>query len=524
MTRPVALIILDGFGIAPASRGNAISLAKKPHLDQYIKDYFVTTLAASGEAVGLAYGELGNSEVGHLAIGSGRILYQNLPRITREILDNSFFNNPAFIEACERAKEKNGALHLIGMFSSGGVHSFHEHGYALLELAKKHGVTKVFVHAILDGRDTPFDSGRGFMVELEKHLQEIGLGKIASVSGRFYAMDRDNHWERTAAAYQAMALGQSTRRFASADLATQDSYAHKIYDEELVPTVIVDDKDQAVGLVADGDSVIFFNFRADRMRQLTKAFVLPSIEKFERPKYLRDLTCVSMTEYEKDLPVLIAYPMEAIKNPLSSVLSQQKIKQLHIAETEKYAHVTFFFNGGNEAAYPGEERVIIPSPPVSAYDQAPEMSVREITKRVIQEMDKNIFDVFVINFANADMVAHTGNLTATIEAVEVIDSEVGKIVDKVLSLGGAVCITADHGNAEELVKLQTGTIDKEHSTNPVPLWLVGEQFKGWTEKAGLTNQDLSSRTPSGVLADVAPTLLKILDIPKPKDMTGISLF
>lgn len=522
--RPVALVILDGFGIASASRGNAISLAKTPHFDSYTQDYFVTALAASGEAVGLTYGELGNSEVGHLAIGSGRILYQSLPRITRAILDKSFFDNPFFLEAIKHAQEKNGVLHLVGMFSNGGVHSFHEHGYALLELAKKHGLARVFVHAILDGRDTPYESGLGFMADLEKHMAEIGVGKIASLSGRWYALDRDNHWERTAEAYLAMAEGKSERRFTSAVKAVEDSYAHKVYDEELVPTVIIDEQGAPLGTVKSGDAVIFFNFRADRMRQLTKALVLPSIEKFARPQYLKDVVTVTMTEYEKDLPVTVAYPQEVIPSPLSGVLSQQGLKQLHLGETEKYAHVTFFFNSGIEQVFSGEERIIIPSPPVSAYDQIPEMAAPEIGKRVIQELDNGVYDFYVINFANADMVGHTGNLAATVEAIEVLDREVGRLVEKVLSLKGVVCITADHGNAEEVVKLQTGTIDKEHSINPVPCWLVGEQFRGLNKKAGVRDRDLSALTPSGVLADVAPTLLKIMEIQKPKEMTGVPLF
>ncbi len=523
MTRPkpVVLIILDGYGISFPSKGNAITLAKKTNLDNYLLNYPVFSLQASGEAVGLSWGEMGNSEVGHLALGSGKIIYQSLPRITRSIGDGSFFKNQAFLKACQHVKETGGSLHLMGLMSPGGIHSYNEHCYALVELAKKEKVKEVFIHAFLDGRDTPYNSAKKYLEQLMGKLKQIGLGQLASLSGRFYAMDRDNHWERIAKTYLAMAEGVSDKFFEDPLEAVSQSYQAKIYDEEFVPTVLTK-KGQPIGLVKEKDSLIFFNFRADRARELTKAFVLPGWEKFPNRKYLKDLFFVAMTEYEKDLPMTVAFPPEMVEIPLAKVIAQAGLKQLHIAETEKYAHVTFFFNGGQEASFNGEERIIVPSPPAGQYDQHPAMSALELSQKVIKEIEEEKFDFIVLNFANPDMVAHTGNLTATIKAVETVDDLIGQIVSKVLAKGGAIFITADHGNAEEVFKLQTGEIDKEHSANPVPLFIIGNDFFGKVA-SGAAGKDLSQLVPAGVLADVAPTILKVMGLKRPEEMTGRSL-
>ena len=348
------------------------------------------------------------------------------------------------------------------------------------------------------------------------------MGEIATLAGRFYAMDRDNNWERIAPAYLAMTEGRSTKVFSDPLAAIEESYKNKIYDEEFVPTMITDSQGKPRGVVKEGDSVIFFNFRSDRARELTKAFVLPGFEKFSRPRYLKDLVFVSLTEYEKDLPLMVAFPPELVTMPLAKIISQAGLKQLHVAETEKYAHVTFFLNGGQEASFEGEDRVIIPSPAVSAYDQKPEMSALKIAEKVIKEVENDKYDFIVLNFANPDMVAHTGNLPATIQAVETVDDLAGQITNKVLARGGVVLITADHGNAEEVYKLQTGEIDKEHSANPVPLYIIGKDFQG-RMSTGAVGKDLSQVTPAGVLADVAPTILKIMGLKRPDEMTGRSL-
>ncbi|MFA5127261.1 MAG: 2,3-bisphosphoglycerate-independent phosphoglycerate mutase [Patescibacteria group bacterium] len=520
--RPVVLIILDGFGIAPPSRANAISLAKTPNFDKYSNHYPLMPIAAAGEAVGLSWGEMGNSQVGHLSLGSGLIPYQNLPRINKAITDGSFFKNEAFLAAIKHAKDKNSALHLIGLVSSGGVHSYNEHLYALIELAHQHKVSRVCIHAFLDGRDTLYNSGLNFIIKLQEKLVSVGTGVIATISGRFWAMDRDNRWDRIAKAYAAMVDGQSDELASDPAIAIQKSYAQNIYDEQLVPTVIIDDLGKPKGKISDGDAVIFFNFRSDRARQLTEALTVPGFEKFSRT-YFKNLSMVTMTEYEKDLPVKVAFPPLTIDTPLARVISEAGLKQLHIAETEKYAHVTYFFNGGQEQIYPGEDRILVPSPQVASYDQKPDMSAREITSKVSQAIKEGKYDFIVINFANPDMVAHTGNIQATVQAIETLDQLAGEIVDTTLSYEGVVLITADHGNAEGLFDLQTGEIDKEHSSNPVPLFIVGKDFTGKSVLAGMTSTDLSRITPVGVLADVAPTILKIMGLKKPPQMTGSPL-
>lgn len=519
--KPVVLIILDGWGVAPASMSNAISQADTVNFDKYCQNYFCTVLQASGESVGLVYNEMGNSEVGHLNIGAGKIVYQNLPRINKSIVDGSFFNNPAFLSACEHVKKNSSKLHLISLLSTGGVHASTDHLYALLELAKQQNVKDVFIHAILDGRDMGYNTGLNLISELVKKLKQIQIGAIATVCGRWWAMDRDNRWERTQAAYLAMVKGKTDISNTDAVQAVKDSYAKKVYDEEFKPTVITNKEGQVLSKISAQDSIVFVNFRADRARQLTKAFVLPSFDKFDREGYLSELYFVTMVQYDKSLPVEVAFPPEAIKEPLAKVISAAGLKQLHIAETEKYAHVTYFINGGQEEAFTNEDHILIQSPAVADYAQTPEMSAIEIKNKVLKEISDKNYDFVVVNLANPDMVGHTGNLKATIKAIESVDKCLGEIVEAVLSLSGVIVITADHGNAEELINLQTGEIDKEHSTYPVPFLLVGANFKN--NDSQLDKINLSLLTPAGILADVAPTILKIMNLPKPAEMNGRAL-
>lgn len=520
--RPAVLIVLDGFGIAPDAEGNAITKAQTPTFSRLTQRFPAMTLRASSEEVGLNWGEMGNSEVGHLAIGAGRVYYQTLPRINHSMADGSFEANPAFQKAIDKVQETGGTLHLLGIMSSGKVHGFDEHCFALLKLLKKRGVKNVAVHAILDGRDSLYNSGIDFIKNAIEQMKEIGVGELASMTGRYFAMDRDNRWDRVEKAYRAIALGEADVMTDDPIEAIQLSYSREVYDEEFLPTVITN-KGKPVAPVEADDAVLCFNYRPDRARELTKAFVLPTFDKFERA-YIQGLTFVTMTEYEEGLPVEVAYPPEVISNSLAQVISDAGLVQLHIAETEKYAHVTFFLNGTREDAFPHEDRALIPSPHVPSYDQVPEMSAYPLTDRVLKEVKTGNYDVILVNFANPDMVGHTGNLQATIKAVEVVDECVGKIVDAVLEEDGVVLITADHGNAEEVLNLQTHEIDKEHSTNPVPFWIVGKQFEGKTSIAGdVPNGDLSLMPPVGMLADVAPTLLAILGVPQPPEMTGTPL-
>ena len=517
--KPVVLLIRDGWGIAPPSRGNAITQAKTPNIDRLTREFFSTTLAASGEAVGLFWGEQGNSEVGHLTMGTGRIVYQSLARVNRAITTGLFYDNPAFIKAAEHVKKNNSTLHLIGLVSAGGVHSYSEHGSALLEFAKKHGIARVIVHAILDGRDTPFNSGKNYLEHLVSGMRHLGLGEIGTITGRFFAMDRDSRWDRTAAAYGAMALGEAVEKATDPVSAVQAFYDREIYDEQIPPCVIVDSAGKPKGAVADGDAVIFFNFRPDRARQLTKAFVLPTITAFERPRHIENLFFVTMTEYETGLPVEAAFPEPHVTYPVARVISEAGMKQAHIAETAKYAHVTYFFNGRREEPFGGEERVLVPSPHVERYDTVPEMSAKEVTKHALKAVASGAHQFILVNYANADMVGHTGNLAAVVEACERVDKEVGTITDRVLADDGVVIITADHGNAEEILKPASGLIDKEHSTNPVPFIMAGRAYQ--RSDAGVV--DLSGRKPEGVLADVGVTTLKLLGLDKPTEMTGVTL-
>jgi len=519
--KPVVLLIIDGFGIAPAGDGNAVTRAKMPNFAKFVRNYPAMSIRASGEEVGLSWGEMGNSEVGHLAIGAGRVYYQTLPRINRDIATGAFFENQAFIKAFDFAKTNNSAVHLVGLVSSGRVHSMDEHCYALLEMAKKQKFNKVFIHAILDGRDTVYNVASDFIQTLQKKIQEYGVGKIASVSGRFYAMDRDNRWDRTEKAYNAMVLGQGETATDSLE-AIKASYAREIFDEQFVPTVILEDG-LPVAKIQNNDAVIFFNFRPDRMRQITKAFALPDFDKFPRER-LNNVFLVSMTEFEKGLPIEVAVPPNVIKNTLAEAISNAGLTQLHIAETEKYAHVTFFLNGTKEEPFPGEDRVIIPSPQVSSYDQAPAMSTYEITDRIVKEIFAEKYDFIVANFANPDMVAHTGNLEASIKADEVADECMGKLAEVILGKGGVLLVTADHGNVEEVKNLRTDEMDKEHSTNPVPFLIIGKQFENVTAPSGeVPEGDLSLMSTIGMLADVAPTVLSILKVDKPDEMTGTVL-
>lgn len=530
---PIVLAIMDGWGIAPPSKGNAVTLAKTPKINQLITAYPAMTLKAAGAEVGLRWGEMGNSEVGHGNLGSGKVMYQSLPLISKAVSDGSFFRNQVLLDGMKRLEKKrsfwggraddkggDGNLHLMGIVSEGGVHGHSEHLYALLVMAKQLKVKNVFVHVFLDGRDAIYNSGIGFVKKLQQQMKEIKIGQIASISGRFYAMDRDNHWERTQIAYEAIVNGQAKEKFYDPMEAIQKSYDRQVYDEQFFPVVMVDKDNQPLGMVKPEDSVVFFNFRSDRARQLTKAFVLPGFDKFER-EYLKDIYFVAMMEYEKDLPVEVAFAPEKSDHPFAQVISEAGFRQFHVAETEKYVHITYFFNGLQDVKFAGETRKIIPSPRVSSYDEAPEMSAKEVSKEVMNNLIAGKDDFIVVNLANPDMVGHTGNLSATIKAVEATDKCIGDIAELVLMKNGTLIITADHGNAEELINLQTGEIDKEHSTNPVPCVIVNKNFEG--QNAGLLDSmgnDLSLVPPQGMISDIAPTMLKLMGINQPDEMTG----
>lgn len=501
MKKPLVLMILDGFGIGP-QKGNAVKAASTPNLDRLFSENPLTQIGASGMDVGLPDGQMGNSEVGHTNIGAGRIVYQELTRITKSIQDGDFFQNPALLGAVDAAASSGHTLHLMGLLSDGGVHSHNSHLYALLKLAKQRGCKKVYVHAFLDGRDVPPTSGKDFIVDCQKQMQEIGIGKIATVMGRYYAMDRDRRWERVEKAYNAMVLGQGVENSDPA-AAVEESYKNDVTDEFVVPVVC-----DAEGCIGADDSVIFYNFRPDRARQITRVFVDPDFDGFNRSKGFFPLHFVCMTQYDATLPnVDIAFRPQKLKNTLAEVISQNGMTQLRIAETEKYAHVTFFFNGGVETVYPGEDRVLINSPKVATYDLKPEMSAYEVTDALVERLHSGKYDVIILNFANCDMVGHTGIFDAAKAAVEAVDTCVGKVIDAVREMGGTALITADHGNAEQMEE-PDGSPFTAHSTNPVPFCVVGYPCK------------LRS---GGRLADIAPTMLKILGLPQPEDMTGKSI-
>ncbi|MEA3464220.1 MAG: 2,3-bisphosphoglycerate-independent phosphoglycerate mutase [Patescibacteria group bacterium] len=525
--KPVVLIVLDGWGIAQPYSGNAVSQSNTPVFNELIAKYPSITLRASGEAVGLPWGEAGNSEVGHSNLGMGRILYQDLPRINKAISDNSFYKNKTLLAACRHAKNNKSKLHLLGLVSNGCVHSSIDHLQALMALAKEQKIERLFIHVILDGRDTPYNSGLNFIREVERSIAEYGIGKIATISGRFYAMDRDNHWDRTEKAYLAMVEAKGNQSDDSVK-AVEQSYNKKIYDEEFAPTVITAGEGQEerkpIAKIEDGDAVIFFNYRSDRAKQITKVFTLPDFAKFKRSKYLTDLFFVCFTEYEKNLPIEIVFPQEIISNTLGEIIAAANFKQLRIAETEKYAHVTYFFNGGREEKSKGEEHILVPSPSVDSYDLKPEMSAFIIAEKLVKAIKEEKYDFIFVNFANPDMVGHTGNIQAAIKAIETVDKCLGKVVKACLDKDGVILVTADHGNAEVMFNMQTGMIDKEHTANPVPFIVVGRQFEGHNlGRQDTPSGDLSLVQPQGILSDVAPTVLKIMGLPKPKEMTGRSL-
>ena len=498
-----ALMILDGFGFRKDSEGNAVRLAGTPNIDALMKEYPNTLIGASGLSVGLPDGQMGNSEVGHLNIGAGRIVYQELTRITKAIEDGDFFENPELIEAMDAVKS-GGSLHLMGLLSDGGVHSHNTHLYALVEMAKKRGVKNIYIHCFMDGRDVPPDSGRDYIAELEKKLREIGAGKIATVSGRYYAMDRDNRWERVKKAYDAIAKAEGNH-FDSAEEAMAASYKEGVLDEFVVPCVIGEGNP-----IANGDSVIFFNFRPDRARQITRALTQADFDGFDREQL--DIRFVCMTQYDKTFSnVQVAYKPQTLKNTLGEYLAKKGLKQFRIAETEKYAHVTFFFNGGVEKPNEGEDRVLLPSPKVATYDLQPEMSAYEVCEKACELIRSHKYDVMILNFAHPHMVWHTGVLEAAEKAVKTVDECVGKVVHAIKEVGGQVMITADHGNAELMIDPDTGGAFTAHTTNPVPFILVADDYKD-----AKLRQD-------GILADLAPTMLDLLNLEKPDEMTGSSM-
>jgi len=507
MKKPTVLLILDGYGERKEKEGNAIALAKTPVMDRLKKEFPYVEGQASGLFVGLPDGQMGNSEVGHMNMGAGRIVYQELTRITKSIQDGDFFENKALKAAVEHCKKEDSALHFMGLVSSGGVHSHIEHIYGLLELAKRAGLKKVYLHAFLDGRDTPPDSGKSFLLAVEKKMQELSVGEIATISGRYYAMDRDKNYDRVEKAYRAMVDGTGEKA-SSVEEAIDDSYAKKVYDEFVLPTVI--EKDGAVHTVSDGDAMIFFNFRPDRAREICHAFCDDDFSFFERGAR-KNIFFVCFTDYDPTIPNKhVAFEKEEIHNTLGEVVSNLGKNQLRIAETEKYAHVTFFFNGGKEEPYENEDRILVPSPKeVPTYDLKPEMSCYTVTEKLTEAIRSGKYDLVVANFANPDMVGHTGVLPAAIKAIEVVDECMGKVVDAVESMHGNLFILADHGNADIMIDEKTGEPYTAHTTNPVPFILVSEEKHKLRE--------------GGCLADVAPTLLELMGIPQPKEMTGKSL-
>ena len=517
---PNCIIIMDGYGYNPSEVGNAIKSANSENINRLMKEYPSTYIGASGMDVGLPDGQMGNSEVGHLNIGAGRIIYQDLTKITKSISDGDFFTNPALLKAVENAVKNDKKLHLYGLLSTGGVHSHITHVYALLDLAKKRGVKETYVHCFLDGRDTPPSSGADFVQDLVDYMTKIGYGKVASVCGRYYVMDRDNNWDRTEKAYDMLTIGCDNVK-ADPVQAIKDSYASGVTDEFMLPTNIVENG-KPVALIEKGDSVIFFNFRPDRARQITRAIsqkeFVPYVDEekgkqmyFERKTGFLSPVYTGFAVYDASFSnVYVAFPPEKIENTLPQYLEKLGLTQLHIAETEKYAHVTFFFNAKLETPVDGETRIVIPSPKVATYDLKPEMSAYEVTEKAIEELDSGKYDVMILNFANCDMVGHTGVFDSAVKAVKAVDVCVQKVLDKILELGGNAIVTADHGNADKMLD-EDGSPFTAHTTNIVPMIVVGEKFKGKTLSSG------------GKLCDIAPTLLDMMGIEIPKEMTGKSL-
>lgn len=510
MKRPVVLCIMDGFGNNPSEYGNAIKAAKTPNLDKLMAEYPMTYIGASGMDVGLPDGQMGNSEVGHTNIGAGRVVYQELTRITKSIQDGDFFENEALVGAIENCKKNGTALHLIGLLSDGGVHSHNTHLYGLLKLAKDNGLEKVYVHALLDGRDVPPASGVEYIEELEAKMKEIGVGEIATVMGRFYAMDRDNMWDRVGMAYNAMVNGEGIKTDDAVEAVkksyeTIDGDGKHLTDEFVMPTVCSKGE-----IISENDSVIFFNFRPDRAREITRTFVDPDFKGFERKAFF-PLYYVCMTQYDAEMPnVHVAFKPEVLVNTMGEVISKHGLKQLRIAETQKYAHVTFFFNGGEEKVYPGEDRVLIDSPKISTFDLKPEMSAYEVCDAACERVLSDKYDVVILNYANCDMVGHTGVFDAAVKAVETVDECVGKLADATLKMNGVILITADHGNADKMYEAD-GSPFTAHTTNPVPLIVAGY------------GTDFKLKEKGGKLCDLSPTMLDIMGIEKPNEMTGESL-
>lgn len=505
--KPALLCILDGFALRSSEHGNAVAQAKKPNFDRYWNQYPHTTLEASGLAVGLPEGQMGNSEVGHLNIGAGRVVYQDLTRVTKSISEGAFYENETFLGAIRHVKENNTCLHLYGLLSDGGVHSHIDHLFALLELASKKQVKDVYIHAFLDGRDVAPDSAVNYIQQLQTKIDELGVGKIATVQGRYYAMDRDKRWERTEKSYRAMVYGKGPS-YTDPVRAIEESYQKSVFDEFVMPTVIVDEYQQPVGTIQDRDAIIFYNFRPDRAIQISLAFTNDDFRGFDRGSHVpKDLYYVCLTHFSETVNGYVAYKPSNLDNTYGEVISQHGLRQLRIAETEKYPHVTFFFSGGREEPYPGEDRILINSPKVATYDLKPEMSAYEVTDALLEAINKDIYDTIILNFANPDMVGHSGKLEPTIKAVETVDECLGKIVDLIVSKGGVAIITADHGNADMVIDDNEKPFTA-HTTNPVPCIIT---------KPGLQLRE------DGVLADLTPTLLDLLEVPKSTEMTGTSL-
>lgn len=504
--KPTVLMILDGYGLRDKTEGNAVALANTPVMDKLMAEYPFVKGNASGLSVGLPDGQMGNSEVGHMNMGAGRIIYQELTKITKSIEDGEFFENKALLAACENVKKNDSALHLMGLVSDGGVHSHITHIYGILELAKRQGIEKVYVHCFLDGRDTPPASGKEYVEQLEAKMKEIGVGEVASVSGRYYAMDRDNRWDRVEKAYKALVAGEGNTA-ESATAGIQASYDEDVTDEFVVPFVVTKDG-AATATIKENDSVVFFNFRPDRAREITRTFVDPDFKGFERKNGFFPVNFVCMTQYDATMPnVEVAFKPEVLKNTLGEYVSDKGMTQLRIAETEKYAHVTFFFNGGVEKQYPGEDRILVKSPAVATYDLQPEMSAYEVTDKLVPAIKSGKYDMIILNYANCDMVGHTGVFEAAVKAVEAVDTCVGKVVDAIKEMGGVALITADHGNADKMVA-EDGSPFTAHTTNPVPFCVV--------------NYDCELRE-GGRLADIAPTMLQIMGLEQPEEMDGTSL-
>lgn len=534
---PLVLLILDGWGIGPQNQGNAIHLAKTPNMDRYWQSFPHTQLEASGEAVGLPHRVDGNSETGHINIGAGKIVYQYLPRINAAIADGSFEKNPAFHQAIDHTKQHNSILHLMGLIGAGNVHSNIEHLFALLAICKQAGLTKVYIHGFTDGRDSPPTSGVNYIRQVQEHCEKLGIGKIATLMGRYYAMDRDRRWERVEKAYNTLTIGSGVC-IKDPIGAMQQQYNQGVTDEFINPMNICNG-DGSTRLIEDNDAVIFFNYRVDRPRELSRAFVMPDFEKgikkedydpyyekyykthlqktrsketFSRQKIIQNLKFVTMTRYSSSLPSEAAFDRKVVEHPLGEALAQSGLRQLRITEAEKERMVTYYLNGQRQEAYPGEDWIIFPSKGARSYDQIPEMSTREIGDEVIKQLQQDKYDAIMINIASPDMVGHSGNLEAGIKACEIVDEVTGKIVEAVLAKNGAIIITADHGNIEEMINNDTNQVDTEHSSYPVPCIFVGQQFA-----------QRSNQLPPGILADLAPTMLKLLNIPQPKNMTGRAL-